>query len=87
MFFKSPFLGAFLFIMLIFNQILMNKKYILSYLITFFFLFQFIEADIEEVVVTGSLIKVVEDDSSPIEVITSKEYDQLYITNVAEISK
>ena len=79
MFFKSPFLGAFLFIMLIFNQILMNKKYILSYLIPFFFLFQFIEADIEEVVVTGSLIKVVEDDSSPIEVITSKEYDQLYI--------
>ncbi len=51
------------------------------------FLFQLIEADIEEVVVTGSLIKVLEDDSSPIEVITSEEYDQLNITNVAEISK
>ena len=65
----------------------MNKKYILSLLTPFLFLFQFIEADIEEVVVTGSLIKVLEDDSSPIEVITSKEYDQLNITNVAEISK
>ena len=73
--------------MLIFNQILMNKKYILSLLTPFLFLFQFVEADIEEVVVTGSLIKVLEDDSSPIEVITSKEYDQLNITNVAEISK
>ena len=65
----------------------MNKKYILSLLAPFLFLFQFIEADIEEVVVTGSLIKVLEDDSSPIEVITSEEYDQLNITNVAEISK
>ena len=65
----------------------MSKKYILSFLTSFVFLFQFIEADIEEVVVTGSLIKVLEDDSSPIEVITSKEYDQLNITNVAEISK
>ena len=65
----------------------MSKKYILSFLTSFIFLFQLIEADIEEVVVTGSLIKVLEDDSSPIEVITSKEYDQLNITNVAEISK
>ena len=65
----------------------MNKKYILSLLAPFLFLFQLIEADIEEVVVTGSLIKVLEDDSSPIEVITSEEYDQLNITNVAEISK
>jgi len=65
----------------------MNKKYILSFLTSFVFLFQLIEADIEEVVVTGSLIKVLEDDSSPIEVITSEEYDQLNITNVAEISK
>ena len=73
--------------MLLFNQILMNKKYILSFLTSFVFLFQLIEADIEEVVVTGSLIKVLEDDSSPIEVITSEEYDQLNITNVAEISK
>ena len=55
----------------------MNKKYILSLLTPFLFLFQLIEADIEEVVVTGSLIKVLEDDSSPIEVITSEEYDQL----------
>ena len=51
----------------------MSKKYILSFLTSFIFLFQLIEADIEEVVVTGSLIKVLEDDSSPIEVITSKE--------------
>ena len=65
----------------------MNKKYILSLLTPFLFLFQFVEADIEETVVTGSLIKVLEDDSSPIEVITSEEYDQLNITNVAEISK
>ena len=65
----------------------MNKKYILSLLAPFLFLFQFIEADIEEVVVTGSLIKILEDDSSPIEVITSEKYDQLNITNVAEISK
>ena len=79
MFFKSPFLGAFLFIMLILNQILMSKKHILSFLTSFIFSFQLIEADIEEVVVTGSLIKVLEDDSSPIEVITSEEYDQLNI--------
>ena len=65
--------------MLLFNQILMNKKYILSFLTSFVFLFQLIQADIEEVVVTGSLIKVLEDDSSPIEVITSEEYDQLNI--------
>ncbi len=65
----------------------MSKKYILSFLTSFIFLFQLIEADIEEVVVTGSLIKVLEDDSSPIEVITSEEYNQLNITNVAEISK
>ena len=73
--------------MLLFNQILMNKKYILTFLTSFVFLFQLIEADIEEVVVTGSLIKALEDDSSPIEVITSEDYDQLNITNVAEISK
>ena len=71
--------------MLISRQNLMSKKYILSFLTSFIFLFQLIEADIEEVVVTGSLIKVLEDDSSPIEVITSKEYDQLNITNVDEI--
>ena len=49
--------------------------------------FVFADDEVEEVVVTGSLIKVLEDDSSPIEVITSEEYDQLNITNVAEISK
>ena len=73
--------------MLLFNQILMYKKYIFSFLTSFIFLFQLVEADIEEIVVTGSLIKALEDDSSPIEVITSKEYDQLNITNIAEISK
>ena len=68
--------------MLLFNQILMNKKYILSFLTSFVFLFQLIEADIEEVVVTGSLIKVLEDDSSPIEVITSEEYDPVSYTHL-----
>ena len=43
----------------------MSKKYILSFNFICV-LFQLIEADIEEVVVTGSLIKVLEDDSSPI---------------------
>ena len=65
--------------MLISRQNLMSKKYILSFLTSFIFLFQLIEADIEEVVVTGSLIKVLEDDSSPIEVITSKEYLSLIL--------
>ena len=44
-------------------------------------------ADIEEVVVTGSLIDNLENDSSPIEVINKEDLENLNITQLAEISK
>ena len=44
-------------------------------------------ADVEEVVVTGSLIDNLENDSSPIEVINKEDLENLNITQLAEISK
>ena len=41
----------------------------------------------EEVVVTGTLLKDVESDSSPIEQITSDDFDDLNVNNIAEITK
>ena len=41
----------------------------------------------EEVVVTGTLLKDVESDSSPVEQITSDDFDDLNVNNIAEITK
>ena len=43
--------------------------------------------DIEEIVVTGSMLKNAENDLSPVQVITAVDYENLNITNIAEISK
>ena len=52
------------------------------------FLSFFIAADnIEELVVTGTMIKNAENDLSPVQVITKEDYENLNITNIAEISK
>ena len=46
-----------------------------------------LNAEIEEIVTTGSLLKNLEQDSSPIDVITEEDYKNLSISNIAEISK
>ena len=52
------------------------------------FLSFFIAADnIEELVVTGTMIKDAENDLSPVQVISKEDYENLNITNIAEISK
>jgi len=43
--------------------------------------------ELEEIVVTGSHIKTTDEESSPIEIFTSKDLDDLNISTVAEISK
>lgn len=43
--------------------------------------------EIEEVIVTGSLLDEVESDSSPVEQITSEDFDRLNVNNIAEIAK
>ena len=57
-------------------------------LIYLLFLCFFIAADnIEELVVTGTMIKDAENDLSPVQVISKEDYENLNITNIAEISK
>lgn len=52
------------------------------------FLSFFIAAEnIEELVVTGTMIKDAENDLSPVQVISKEDYENLNITNIAEISK
>ena len=52
------------------------------------FLSFFIAADnIEELIVTGTMIKDAENDLSPVQVISKEDYENLNITNIAEISK
>ena len=43
--------------------------------------------EIEEVVITGSLLKDTELDASPVEQISSEDFDKFNINNIAEISK
>ena len=62
----------------------MLKKHIFLGLLIFQVL---LVADVEEVVVTGSLINNLENDSSPIEVINKEDLENLNITQLAEISK
>jgi hypothetical protein len=62
-----------------------NPKFIYIFLISFSFVVA--QENIEEIVVTGTLIKDAESDLSPIQVITAKDYENLNITNIGEISK
>ena len=57
-----------------------------DFLLLFFSIFV-VTQEVEEVITTGSLIKDVEADSSPVELITKNDFDNLNINNVAEISK
>ena len=41
----------------------------------------------EEIIVTGSHIKITDEESSPVEIFTSKDLDNLNISSIAEISK
>ena len=56
------------------------------FLLLFFSIFV-VTQEVEEVITTGSLIKDVEADSSPVELITKNDFDNLNINSVAEISK
>ena len=61
----------------------MHVRVFLLLLFSVFFAAQ----EVEEVITTGSLIKDVEADSSPVELITRDDLNDLNINNVAEISK
>ena len=63
----------------------LNSKFIYIFLISFSFVAA--QENIEEIVVTGTLIKDAESDLSPVQVITAKDYENLNITNIGEISK
>ena len=64
------------------------KKSFFIFLISLVFLGSAIYAEeIEEIVVTGTLLKVIETDSSPVDQITSEDFDKLNVNNIAEISK
>ena len=56
------------------------------FLLLFFSIFV-VTQEVEEVITTGSLIKDIEVDSSPVELITKNDFDNLNINSVAEISK
>ena len=43
--------------------------------------------DIEEIVTTGSLINNPEENVSPVDVLTKKDFNNFNISNIAEISK
>tara|TARA_B100000676_G_scaffold117297_1_gene116754 strand:- start:580 stop:3177 length:2598 start_codon:yes stop_codon:yes gene_type:complete len=60
--------------------------YVRVFLLLFFSIFV-VAQEVEEVITTGSLIKDVEVDSSPVELITKEDFNDLNINNVAEISK
>ena len=57
------------------------------FLILFIFISYLESTDIEEIIVTGSLINNSELDSSPIEIITQENFENLNISTIAEISK
>ena len=64
------------------------KKSFFIFLISLVFLGSAIYAEeIEEIVVTGTLLKDIETDSSPVEQITNEDFDKLNVNNIAEISK
>ena len=61
-----------------------HKKLIYLFLISPFLI---ANSDIEDVVTTGSIIKNVEEDSSPVDVITKEGFENFNISSFAEISK
>ena len=65
------------------------KKLFFIFLASLFFLWHSaIYADeIEEIVVTGTFLKDIESDSSPVDKITNEDFDKLNVNNIAEISK
>ena len=63
---------------------LKNNKLIPLILLSFFIS---VNAEIEEIITTGSLLKDLEEDSSPVDVISEENYKNLNISNIAEISK
>tara|TARA_B000000475_G_scaffold270741_1_gene267011 strand:+ start:1097 stop:3661 length:2565 start_codon:yes stop_codon:yes gene_type:complete len=64
------------------------KKSFFIFLISLVFLGSTIYAEeIEEIVVTGTLLKDIETDSSPVDQITNEDFDKLNVNNIAEISK
>ena len=58
--------------------------YVRVFLLLFFSIFV-VAQEVEEVITTGSLIKDVEADSSPVELITKEDFDDLNINNVAKL--
>ena len=66
----------------------MKKSFFIVLISLFLLGYSSIYADeIEEVIVTGSLLDEVESDSSPVEQITSEDFDRLNVNNIAEIAK
>jgi len=49
--------------------------------------FTYLYAEVEELVVTGTLLENTEQDSSPVDIITEEDYKNFNISNIAEISK
>jgi len=62
-----------------FNALLITSAFLINNVIA--------NENIEEVIVTGTLLKNAEQDSSPVDVISESDYRNLNISNIAEISK
>ncbi len=61
----------------------LNKKILVLIFATFFAY----SNDVEEIIVTGSIVKNAENDLSPVQVINENSFKNLNITNIGEISK
>ena len=61
----------------------LNKKVLVLIFATFFVY----SNDVEEIIVTGSMVKNAENDLSPVQVINENNFKNLNITNIGEISK
>ena len=61
----------------------LNKKLLVLIFATFFVY----SNDVEEIIVTGSMVKNAENDLSPVQVINENNFKNLNITNIGEISK
>ncbi len=60
-----------------------NKRILYLFFATFFVY----SNDVEEIIVTGSILKNSENDMSPVQVINENDFKNLNITNIGEISK
>jgi iron complex outermembrane receptor protein len=59
----------------------------ISLIFLILFSFTHLYAEVEELVVTGTLLKNTEQDSSPIDIISEEDYKNFNISNIGEISK